>query len=95
MGCEICTMMRKQLISTPVVYACCIQGGPAGTVISVHSMASSGAGWGEVARRAFRGNLMPPHSTFICMTCPGLCPHVEIILVSQVKIMFEIHNSSQ
>ena len=50
MGCEICTMMRKQLISTPVVYACCFQGGPAGTVISVHSMVSSGVGWGEWRR---------------------------------------------
>lgn len=52
-------------------------------------------GVGGVVQRAFRDDLMTPHATFICTTCLGLCPHVEIILVSQVRIMFEIHNSSQ
>ena len=41
MACEICTMMRKQLVSTPVVYSHCIQGRPAGAVILFHSMVSS------------------------------------------------------
>lgn len=41
MACEICTMMRKQLGSTPVVYSHCVQGGPAGAVILFHSMVSS------------------------------------------------------
>jgi hypothetical protein len=41
MGYEICTMMRKQLTSTPVVYASCTHGRPVEALILFHSMIST------------------------------------------------------
>lgn len=77
MGCEICTMMRKQLTSTPVVYVYCTDEGPAGAIILIHSMVST--------RGAIRGDLMTLNYTFICITWLVLCPLVGMILASHLK----------
>ena len=50
MGCEICTMMRKQLISTPVVYACCTQGGLLELLFQSTAWCQVGRGGGEWCR---------------------------------------------
>lgn len=86
MGCEICTMMRKQLTSTPVVYVYCTDEGPAEAIILIHRMVST-RGLSEVTWW---------HWIILSFVLHGLyfAPVLEWFLPLTSKIMFLSHNNN-